>query len=104
MISWFRHFFNLSLREFRCSVGINEAHRSREERVKKYWSEVTTIPLEYFRKTSFKKVKNVKLYDNFDQHYGTLDLHVLKSAQICYKLLGLIQGLSQAGINFKINY
>ncbi len=65
--------------------------------VKEYWAKVIGIPLNQFHKTSFKKVKNLKIYSNHDSHYGTLDMRVLKSGAIYYKIMGLIEGLSEAG-------
>lgn len=97
MIGWLKRNFGLKTGDLKCYVGINEIHRPREEIVKKYWSDVTGIPLEQFRKTSFKKVKNKKIYANFNEHYGTLAVNVVKPARFYYKILGLIEGLFEAG-------
>lgn len=97
MIYWLKRYFDVPNLRLRAVVGINEIHTKRESKVKKYWSEITGVPLEQFRKTSFKRVKNRKIYENFDDHYGTLSIKVLKGAGLCYKILGLIEGLSEAG-------
>lgn len=94
MINWFEVFFNLHVDDFRLVVGINEIHREREFSVTKYWSRLTKIPQSQFQKTSFKKVQNKKIYENFSAHYGTLTVRVLKSRHFYYKMLGLISGLS----------
>lgn len=93
MIRWLRECFDIKLEELRCTVGINEIHRNREDIVKRYWSDSTGIPLSLFRKTSFKKVKNKKIYDNFNDHYGTFDVGILRSSLIHDKIMGLIHGL-----------
>lgn len=96
MILWLKKFYGVGTERLRAVVGINEIHRSRENIVKKYWSDITGIPLAQFRKTSFKKTKLHKVYANFNEHYGTLGITVLKGSEIYYKMLGLIKGLSQA--------
>ena len=95
MIHWLHACFNISKNRFYCSVGINQIHKYRETMVKSYWSRITGISLSQFRKTSFKKVKNKKTYDNFNKHYGTLTVKVTKPGQIFYNILGIISGLSK---------
>ncbi len=94
---WLQTCFGIPISQMRCYVGINETHRKREQLVKYYWSEMTGIPLDQFTKTSFKKVKSKKIYDNFNEHYGTLSVKVSKPARIYYKIIGLIEGLARQG-------
>ncbi len=101
MIRWMDKFFGIKISQIKAVVGINEIHRNRDGVVKDFWSNVTGIPLSQFRQTSFKKSKVSKVYENFNEHYGTLGIHVLKGSQFYYKMLGLIKGLSQAGVLFK---
>lgn len=96
MIHWLHTCFNISKDRFYCNVGINEIHRQRDSTVKSYWSHITGIPLSNFRKTSFKKIKNIKVYDNFNEHKGTLTVKVTKPGQIFYNILGIISGLSKS--------
>jgi len=97
MINWLKKNFDIGPERLAVKVGINEAHRPREKVVKDYWSKITGIPLAQFRKTSFKKTKNKKVYTNFENHCGTLDVRVLKPGELYYKIMGLIEGLSKAG-------
>ena len=97
MINWFKRIFGIKTKDFAACVGINEIYRTRDAEVKNYWSEITGIPLNQFRKTSFKKVKNKKVYKNFNDHYGTLMIEILKSARFYYKIMGLIEGLASQG-------
>lgn len=97
MIKWLETFFNIKKEEMVVAVGINEIHKSREVLVKNYWAEVTGLSLSQFRKTSFKKAKVHKVYDNYDTHYGTLRVMVLKPTRIYYRIMGFIEGLSMAG-------
>ncbi len=77
-------------------VGINQTHKKRISLVEKYWSELTGIPLDNFTKPSYKKVKNAKIYENFEDHYGTLFVRVKKSTNLHYEILGYIEGLKLA--------
>lgn len=96
LMRWLKDCFGVTMGELRCRVGINFIHNKRDQIVKNYWSEVTSIPLEQFRNTSFKKVKNKKVYENFNEHYGTLTVEVAKSWNLYYKIIGLITGLQEA--------
>jgi len=97
LINWFVKFFEIDPKRMTCRVGINEIHRSREKEVRSRWSKITKIPLEQFRKTSFKKAKIQKVYENFNEHFGTLSIDILKPGEIYYKIIGLVEGLAEAG-------
>lgn len=75
------------------ALGLNIIHKIREKEIKEYWSKITGIPIEDFRKTIFIKTKNRKKYKNFNSHYGTLRITVKKSIDDYYKIMGLIKGL-----------
>ena len=77
------------------AVGLNFAHKARDEEVKQYWSAFTGIPLSQFRKTIFIKAKNKKVYKNFSNHYGTLRITVKKSVDLYYRTMGLIEALQK---------
>lgn len=97
MINWLTNFFEIDKKRIVLTVGINEIHKAREKAVKNYWSKITSIPLDQFRKTSFKRAKTHKIYDNYLNYFGTLSVKVLKPGQIYYNILGLIEGLSRQG-------
>ena len=95
MIDWFRKYLKLGIDRFSVRVSINGIHKNRELVIKKYWARVTGIPVSQFRKTSYKKVKPHKVYANYDNYFGTLDLVVLKPGELYYKMLGLVGGLAR---------
>jgi hypothetical protein len=97
MINWLIECFGVTISDFHCAVGINEAHKNRDVIVRKYWSNITGIPLASFRKTSFKKAISKKVYENFNEHYGTLDVRLLRSTQFYDRIMGLIHGLFSQG-------
>lgn len=96
-IHWLQRCFNVKTEELRGYLGINEVHLKRENIVLQYWIKVTGITLSQFRKTYFKKAANRKIYENFNDHYGTLNLRVAKSTALYYKVMGLIEGLVMPG-------
>ncbi|MEI7891395.1 MAG: helix-turn-helix transcriptional regulator [bacterium] len=97
IMKWFRNSLNIQDGEFRMYVGINEIHKDRLSEVLKYWSQVTNIPIEQFRKPVLFKVNNKKTYENFSNHYGTLTVRISKSKYLLYKILSLIEVLGAAG-------
>ncbi|RJQ38379.1 hypothetical protein C4559_01130 [Candidatus Microgenomates bacterium] len=97
LMIWLKKCFDIQISEIKGYVGINEIHKSREEMVKNYWSSISGIPLNQFNKTSFKKARNKKIYDNFENHYGTLAVRITKPARFYSIILGLIEGLYEAG-------
>lgn len=94
MIRWLKECMNVNSEDIVCRVGINEAHQTRIGEVESHWSDITGIPLTQFKRASFKKVANKKIYENFYEHYGTLDLLVRKCTKLFYEILGSIDGLS----------
>lgn len=94
MLNWLKENFGIEKEKISLRVGINEIHRDRDKIVKKYWSKLTGIPLTQFSKTSFKKFPVHKVYKNYNEHFGTLTVLVLKPGVLYYKILGLIRGLS----------
>lgn len=95
MILWLNKCFKVSRNRLTATLGINEMHKEREEIVKKYWSDKTSIPLSKFKKTSFKHAKLNKVYENFDDHYGTLRIRVLKPGRLYYKIMSQILALGK---------
>ena len=93
-INWLKKIYKIDSSELKCYVGINDAHRSRENIVKEYWSNITKIPLTNFTKTSFKKYPLKKEFSNFNEHFGTLSVRVPRPARIFYQILGKIHAIS----------
>jgi hypothetical protein len=90
---WLNKCFFINKSDIRCRVGINYIHLKRDNKIKNYWSKITGVPLSQFTKTSFKKVENKKIYNNFNNYYGTLAIEVSQPARYYGKIIGLIEGL-----------
>lgn len=94
-IKWLKECLKVPRDDIYCYLGINQLHLKRVEIVEKYWSDVSGIPLENFRKVSLKKVNALKIYENSEEHFGTLNIRVKRSTNLNYLVLGLIAGLGQ---------
>lgn len=90
--------WNIKKERIAIDIFINEIHKKREKEIKEYWSKITGIPAGQFRKTTFIKAKNKKKYKNFPVYYGTISIKIRKGCDVYYKIMGLINGLSQTKI------
>jgi len=92
---WLKECLNISVNDISCNVGINQLHEYRVGKVEKYWSNISGVPLENFRKVSLKMVKPSKVYENPEEHFGTMNVRVKRSTNLNYLMLGLIEGLTR---------
>jgi hypothetical protein len=95
---WLKEIFNVKKEELRPSVSINEIHRERIGRVIKFWADLLELPVSQFSSTSFIKSKQQKIYENYENYYGILRLRVSKGSNLKYKVLALIEALSNVGV------
>lgn len=93
MLGWFKEFFNIFNNQITFYVYLNEIHRDRENFVLSYWSNYLNVPMSRFKKVTFIKSVQKKIYENHNVHYGTLHCEVLKSGDLLYRIMGLIEGL-----------
>ncbi len=93
LILFFIHWLNkmFGIKSINLKARLNIHRKQSEFEIKKFWSELTGIPLKNFGKTYIKPIsggyKNNKLY------FGTLRLEVPKSVNIRYTILGWLTGL-----------
>ena len=99
MIRWFVELFGVKKEDFVFSVVVNTLHRKRATVIKKFWRDYLDVGHEQFRKMIFVKSKQRKVYENYDNYFGTIRFRILKSTDLCYKILGLIKGLLCAKVN-----
>jgi hypothetical protein len=91
MMHWFRTFMCVPENKFRCSIWIHD--NLHELGAKKYWSNLTKIPLNQFYKSyiSENKINSNKIRKNIHQN-GVVSIRVL-DVNIHRKIMGLIAGL-----------
>lgn len=90
---WFQMALGVKKEDFIATIFINALHKTRSTIIQKYWSRLLGLPVDQFRKTIFIKRPNTKRYSNHDTYFGLLSLRVRRSAELKYKILGLIEGL-----------
>lgn len=93
MYRWFRTCLHVRPNEFAPRIFINEMHKKREKILVEYWSSLLQLPKEQFGNVVFLKMKQKKVYENYDSYFGVLSLGVTKSTNLKYKILGLIEAL-----------
>ncbi len=93
IVKWFKQSLKISSDRFCLYVNINRIHKGREKEVKRFWVNLTGIQAIQFRRVILIKSKNKKIYENFRNHYGTLDLRILKSTDLLYQIRGWLRAL-----------
>jgi transcriptional regulator with XRE-family HTH domain len=86
---------NIRKEDIKITIQINHIHEHRIRQVILFWSKLLNLPLSSFSKPYYVHVIPKKVYSNYNEYYGIVRLRVLKSANLQYKVLGLIKALSQ---------
>jgi transposase len=92
-INWLKRIYDIPTQSLILRVSINAQHSHRINKVLRYWSNETGIPLAQFTKISLIKTASKKNYANFEDHYGTLRIKVRKGTNLRRKILGSISAL-----------
>jgi len=92
-IRWLYECFGYSDKDLIPRLTLNISYKDKSGDIEKYWSEVTRIPLIYFGKTFFQKVKWKKIYENKSEYKGVLRIRVRKSTDFLREIYGYIYGL-----------
>ncbi|KKS89231.1 MAG: hypothetical protein UV65_C0036G0007 [Parcubacteria group bacterium GW2011_GWF2_43_11] len=87
MVRWFEKVFQISPQNLK--VWLNIYPQQNELEIKKFWSQLTNIPLENFGK-SFTKPLN-KGYKKNNLYYGTISIKVPKGTDMRYRVFGWIK-------------
>lgn len=95
MMRWFKIFYGIAQKDFILRVSLNQAHASRVNKVLRFWSRQTGVPLNQFTRTSLLRVKSRKQYLNPEKYFGTLRFKVRRASSLKHRLLGAIAGLEK---------
>lgn len=99
MIVFIAHFLKqISVKkdELFCTIQINKMHEPRIDKVLKFWQKLLDLPSNQIGKPYFIETKVSKVYDNYENYYGTCRLQVRKSSELKYKMIALIQAIKEA--------
>lgn len=94
---WLLRLFGVASDRLFLSVVVNKDHREREQEIRDYWSSITGVSSNNFRKTTFMKSSGRKFYESRNTYFGTLTMRVQKSSDLQYKILGLCHGVLKNG-------
>ena len=94
MTHWFKKMFGISPSTLKAHLNIYSQQNEKE--VKKFWSEITGIPIENFGK-SFVKPTN-KGFKKNNLYYGTIKVYVPKGTDMRHKTLAWIRAALQDSI------
>lgn len=93
LIRWLKEIYKIDKSSLICRISINQIHKSRENKLIEYWTNITGIPKHQFTKTSFIKAKIKKIYKNNNDYYGVLRVKVRNAVNLRRRVLGSISRL-----------
>ena len=93
MCSFLEKQLKVSRDRIRPTIQINAVHQKRIKAVVSFWSKTLGLPESQFAKPYYVHTNLAKKYSNFEQHFGTLRLRVLRSSVLQYRMLGYISAL-----------
>jgi hypothetical protein len=89
MTQWFCKIFNIKPSD--CRAHLNIYSQQNDLKLKKFWSEITGIPLNKFGKTFIKPVN--KNYKKNNLYYGTIKVRVSKGTDFRHQVFGWINAI-----------
>lgn len=95
MYKWFQVVMCVKKEEFMPRIFINEMHKPRITKVINFWSSLLNLPKRQFGNPVFLKMKQKKVYENYNSYFGVLALGVSKGTNLKYRILGLIDALKK---------
>ena len=95
IIKWLKEIYNINRDDLILRISINHVHKSRSQALIHFWLKETGVSSEQFTKTSFIKTKSKKIYENHNQHFGTLRIKVRRGTNLRRRILGSINRLEE---------
>ena len=90
MMKWFREICQVPNKKIRAYLYLHTGQD--EEKMKKYWSKITKIPLNQFNKTIFKQEGSASRKYSQDQYKGTIKIQIFDE-DLKHKILTWIEQL-----------
>ena len=87
MVRWVEKIFKICPRELKAWLNIYPQQNDLE--IKKFWSDLTNIPIERFGKSFVKPIS--KNYKKNNLYYGTISITVPKGTDFRYKIFGWVK-------------
>ena len=93
MFNFLRATLGVKKEDIKIGIQINNIHEYRISQVLEFWSKLLHLPPSQFDRPYYVHVKPKKVYENMDKYYGIVRLKVRKSANLFYRISGLINAL-----------
>lgn len=90
MMKWFREICQVPNKKIKACLYLHTGQN--EEKIKKYWSRVTNIPLSQFNKTIFKQEGSASRKYSHSQYKGTIKAQILDE-DLKHRILSWIEQL-----------
>lgn len=87
MVHWIKSIFKISPKELKASLNIYQ--QQSENEIKKFWSDLTGIPIDNFGKSYVKPANNG--YKKNNLYYGTIKIMIPKSMDIKHRIFGWVK-------------
>ncbi len=95
---WLTEILNVDQDDVRLRVGINISFKHKIREIESFWSRETGIPFNQFNKPFFQKTILKRNYTNRGEYYGVLRIRAIGQNRNFRKILGMVQGLRDIGI------
>ena len=93
-VKWLLDVCKISRKDIYFEIYLHECEKSRENEVIEYWKNVTDFPIEYFRKTRWKKNKIKTKRQNIGKKYfGLVNINVKRGTSLNRKIQGWTDGI-----------
>ena len=89
MVKWLENIFSIKSKDLKAQL--NMYSQQNENKIKKFWAELTGVPLANFGK-SYIKPPN-KNYKKNNLYYGTIKIRVPKSTDLSHRVFGWVQSV-----------
>lgn len=95
-IKWLIEICKIPKEDIYFEIYLHESARNREEEVQKYWTRTTNFPIEYFKKTRWKKNKLKTQRKNIgEKYFGLVNVNIKKGSHLNRKIQGWISGVCE---------
>ena len=91
MVKWFEKIFDVTPSSLK--IRLNIYPQQNESEIRRFWSQLTGIPIERFGKTFVKPLSNN--YKKNNLYYGTIQIRVPRGTDMRHRLFGWVKAVLQ---------
>src|SRR3989338_1268965 len=98
MVKWIEKMFSMPPKNLKARLNIYP--QQNEKQIKKFWSELTGIPLERFGKSFVKPLS--KGYKKNNLYYGTIKIEIPKSINMKHRIFGWVNAVLKESVEVSL--